>query len=803
MRYENFSWQKKDFEKLCNAQVQRLQFICGRDLESPYNVFVTFRDYLNQCNTAIFTISESNQNLTVPLAAFSKAMLKEGRGKPDEYEITPSLGQDTNHYPGTLTNMLTGITKSSKEGSPFLYEQEHDLLMSFEKVAKGGCSAFLFYGYPYFDSRSKALVHLLISGKLNNGFPFLEKATYYFLCDTEESREAYYDVKLYPHIDLTLTEPTIDDIPEILKEMAPTISITKNDQEALFHISSGRLSIIAIILRYGQDNGVPQRRSQAEFDLIAVVLDAWMAGLGEVGQKMKDVLKVAAIMGNPFSIALLQQVLYLEPECASLLKKSQEEFLIRCNGDRGEFYYREIWYYFYQSGFRNDFQPTSLAIAQAIYYFNPYDYLTRAAHLKNAGQIQTAFELYIFAYHTIIQEGFQFPQNFVDEIAYLANHSDQMPFWIMVSDCLQAIEITDYEKALKIIESAETPSSTRLLLIKEYIEGLCRHRIGETDEQRKNAIITIEQVAKSAKGFEDGLWCDCMTTLLPFYISLGDMQKAQQISQELAHYYAEHEFSPFAQKSKHALERKWSAFYPVENAVVKTRSSVEFFRDSNYSVQYIMALNNHAANLIVLHELDEAMEFLNEALEFLSNYKYTPVNIMHLISNFYLCSVLRKDISPKEAFDKLYPELGKLSGGDARILAGINCAIFSALAGNLDQSLQLLVDLEEKSISLNNEYFLYYIRANLATVQYLQGDASGAIDILKTYCQKPPLICEETKKTLLMQRTTDWISIMESEPICGPYLFDTYLIEQKGLKPQESFFARGFLYTDIQFCSEL
>lgn len=140
--------------------------------------------------------------------------------------------------------------------------------------------------------------------------------------------------------------------------------------------------------------------------------------------------------------------------------------------------------------------------------------------------------------------------------------------------------------------------------------------------------------------------------------------------------------------------------------------------------------------------------------------------------------------------------------GDWTIIFQLNCAIYMALAGEIDQAEENLRMLEKVSLELCDDYYLFYVYANLAAVLYLQGRRTEAVFLLRENCSKPPLLFKATEKTYLEERSRQWISAMESVDIKNPKAFDMYLLDKHPQKTQWAFIGRGFLYSDIQFWSE-
>ncbi|QOX63995.1 hypothetical protein FRZ06_11950 [Anoxybacterium hadale] len=807
MSFDMFSWQEKDFKNLCDETKERIQFIKGKDLQSPYHIFNTFQEYLQESGVIKFVIAKPNLDIVSPLLPFVEAIIEDRLKKPSDHKLAQSIVKDITKSE-TLASIVADVSTKLSGNSLILTERGNDLMVRLEKAASQSPSTFLFYGYPIYDSFSKELVHLLLSGKLDNDFPFLEKTTYYFLCDSDENSDLYADVLRYNHIDLEFKNPDAADMNEIINEIIPELALQPLDTEKLYRISGGRLSVIEILARHLNFNHLETSQSVAPDKLINMTLDCRFANMGMTGNLLKDTLKIAAAIGSSFSIPLLKEVLDSKANCDMLLKRSKEEFLTKGDTAYGEFYYREIWGYFYNYGLKENFQEISSAIAEAIYCFSPHDYLARAYHLENAGQLMLACELYIYSYNTVIQEGFKHSEELAAKINSLACKCGLESYWNALTSYYASIEKLDYANAFDILEYSPAPPTIRLLLLKEYLLSLSMYRFGETYEQQQSALVTLEQVTARAKEIEEGFWCDCMTILLTFYINLnGDLRQAQIINKELTYYYTEKGYSPFAKKGIHALERKWNAIFSVERAVYKTQSSVDFFRDSVFSSQYIMALNNHAANLMVLYRLDEAQKFLVEALDFIHTYKNIAVNKIYILNNFFVCKVLNRGVTPREAYEKLYHEFSCFSSGDWKFIVEMNCAIFLALEGELFNSLDILTRLEEECNLLKDDYFLYYLRANIAAIQYLLGNTKKAVDLMRNSCMTPPLLCKESEKKYLYQRTDFWIHIMESENITDPLEFDEYLLRNSTEKDQPlekrwGFIGRGFLYSDIQFWSE-
>lgn len=796
-----FSWQKSDYEELCKLVTEdaRILLIRGRDFETPYHVLTSFYAHLSERGYALLEIGMTSACPPHPLLPFAQAVSRAlGQKKPSSKSLLPSIIKDITH--SDVVSVLIESIINPQHTSVALDQRENDLLIQMECAANGAIPVFSFRGYSLFDENSKKLVNLLVSGQLNNDFPFLKDAKFLFLCEIDEPDDAYRRIESWEHLNISVSEPQQQNMEEILAELSPGLQLSAKDQEKLFCLSGGRLSVISVLVQYLVSKGQSSIDTSIQETVDATLRDR-ILDMGESGSALERVLAFAANIGSTFHIPLLKRAVD-DSVCEAALEKSNQALFTECNQDHGKFVCREIWNFFYNCDKKRR-REIARSLEQAVYYFDPYDYLTRAYYRELAGDIQDACELYFLAYNAAVQEGITPEKSLKDKIAELSMQCGLTNCWDALLSAYSAMFHLDYKSCAEILEELDAPHSMRLLLMKEYLSGLCLHKLGETLEYQEEAMLSMQKAAEHARNVEEGLWCDCQMALLSFLVNNGgDICAAQSICKDLTYYYTEKNYAPFAQKGLYALKRKWSAVYSVEIAVSKTEGSVAYFRNGLYPSQYLMALNNHAANLIVLGRYAEAKEYLKEAGYALWKFQTMSVNPMYLLSNYYLCTVLSGALSPVTAYESLLYVADKCEFGDWTIIFRLNCSIYMALAGELDRAEKALRELEKVSLDLHDDYYLFYVYANLAAVLYLKGRRTEAVCLLRENCSKPPLLFKATEKTYLEERSRQWISVMESIEIKDPKTFDTYLLDRHPPKTQWTFLGRGFLYSDIQFWSE-
>lgn len=796
-----FSWQENDYKQLCEAFLSdsKIMFIYGRDFESPYHVLTSFQMQLSEEKHVLFEINMGSPYLSYPFLPFTQAANRVFKRKQAAKPLLPSIIKDI-----TKSDAMAVILENlvnERHFSAVLNQYETELLVQMECAANGSAPIFSFLGYPLFDTNSQNLTVLLASGLLNDDFPFLRNAKFLFVCEDEDSSIAFQRIKQMEHRDIFLSNPQKKDMEEILAEISPQLNLLPEELEKLFYLSGGRLSVIEILSRYLLSKGQTSIDGSAQ-EVVDATLEDRISHMGKLGATLEAVLGFAANIGSTFCIPLLKQVIDA-PTCDLALRKSDQEFFTKCDQDSGKFVCREIWDFFYDCPNENRKREIAYALERAVYYFDPYDYLTRARYLERAENLQEACELYFFAYNSIVQEGLMPETDLESRITTLSAQCGFKGYWDSLLQAYGAMDNLDYKSCVEILDNMSGALTTRLFLLKEYINGLCLHKLGNTLDHQREAMLSIQTATEYAHNIEEGIWCDCQMILLSLLVNNnGDVYAAQRICKELTYYYTQKKHAPFAQKGLYALERKWSALYSVERAVQKTANSVLFFRNGLYPSQYLMALNNHAANLIVLGDYTQAKQYLGEAIGALQIFQATRINRMYLLSNYYLCAVLSEELSPAEAYKRLLPMMNQREFGDWTIIFQLNCAIYMALAGEIDQAEENLRALEKVSLELCDDYYLFYVYANLSAVLYLQGRRTEAVSLLRENCSKPPRLCKATEKAYMEERSIQWISAMESVEIKDPKTLDTYLLDRHPPKTQWTFIGRGFLYSDIQFWSE-
>jgi len=800
MNVKVFSWQQKDLITLSESS-NRTNIVCGKDIDSPHNIFNLFAKQVLQKKSTLFKIRKCDPLISAPLYPFMETVSYDAFKTSIHNDLVQGIVRDVTHS-DTLATVISGLLHRKVKSTPMLDNQSNDILIQLHKQARNTQAIFLFQNFPYFDDLSKELTRLMISGKLNETYRFLESARFYFLRSENEDHDAYKVIEMYEHGNIYLTSLIAENMDEFLSEIAPKINLSHNDRAELFTICGGSMVAIKILLEYLRDTQKEYSITGNYHNIISDIIKKRIADIVINYTSLEKTLKTAAFIGDPFSLQLLKWVMELPDEIfRNNILKSQDEFFIKYDEIIGRFTYPVIREYFQK--YDDLYEKTTIcdAIARGIYFYNPRDYWSRAVFLELAGKIREACEVYFIAYYSLYFDTYVRSEEYTKKISLLCRECDLEDFWNIQMEFYNCYEEMEYEKAWQCLDSYKKHLPVRLYLLKEYLLVMCIRKFGESRQIQENAQISLEIATRNAKDIEDGLWCDCQSTLISLYVNIeGNIQKAFTIEKELRYYFTNNLDKKFAEIGINILNRKSAAIYSVEHSVNFTQMSVDYFRNSMYSTQYLMALNNHAANLLLLGKYEDAENYLLEALEYTKKHSSNEIITIYLLNNYCVCQI-HKPSGNYAALADLQNIIDRYKHCGWSIIPLINCAIYSALDNNFDKAEDLLNEAHMLNGNGQDAYFSYYINANFAALHYLRGDRIGASQLLIEKCSVPPVLSKATEQQYFKQRTTKWAKAMLDFTITDPWDFQNLLIHEDGGN-QWVFLRHGFLCSDIQFWSE-
>lgn len=808
MSYQNlYNWQIDDWNILTDSLEHSLVFIYGKEFESTQNVATTFYNELAITQDyKIFQFFPKESGCLVPLTSFYDCLL--------HYNVEQRIG---------LKQLGENIIKDVTQSDTIAYlmntnevlkrnafsDQYREILIFMEELSQDVIPIFIFFNFSNYDSESQTLIRWMVTGELNKYYPFLKEAKYIFLCDENENFKMYNNLFILNHVDITLKEPSVDNIQDIWSKNIPQINLEKSDMKKIFLFSGGKLSNIELIIKYLGMQKEIDWNSHDFVEFMIKVYDKRMNDLKYWEKSIKELLGIAAEIGKNFDLRWVNHTLpeTMQKDYAVILNKCCSEQFITYEQEQGKFVSKFVWEYFYTCTAERKKEFCSV-LTKTVEYFSPYDYYLRAFYMEQSGNEHAACELYLFEFWKRLKEGLILSDKFNKKLKEICHRYDCSEYIDILERYYSSQSEGQYFEILHMLEEAEglTNQPLRLLLLKDYLLACIYHKISNDKQMVERAILIMENVAEKSKDINEmSFWCDCMSTLISFYANIGKTNEALTLSKSLVYYYSQRkDYDNKAMVGIQILNRKSSAYLSAEIAIRKTEESVDYFRKSMLCVQYLMALNNHGANSFVLGKYNQALACFNEAVTFIKKHPTIKINKIYLWNNYYLTSFYTSTSNRKVILKNMAQMVNLIEDSELKIIPLINLAIFYVLAQNeegIKSALRCIEEAIQLSYELQDDYFEYYINSNLAAIFFLNHQYNEAYERI-TKCLKPPSLMKSSEKVYFKKRANKWADVIRTKPNISFVDFDTYLLNESPDDVAWQFIGRGFLPSDIQFWSE-
>lgn len=801
-----FSWQKKNLDWLQSADLPRICLVKCSDIGSQFNVVdFAFSQNSNDRGHSVFSIvlDSDKSGAARPYRPFIIA-LEEGlelSRKLSSAQLRDSVIEDL-----TKSKTLKSLAHLLVIGREYEYcekisEYENQILVQIEKESKKSTPIIIVRNYDLFDAASQALLISMVSGELNIYYPQMEHARFLFLRE-ENDLSCYAPIESFPHIAVILDEPHYDNIDEILARFGLRVILSSAEKRMLYELSGGLLSRLQILVSYLNNQGAFDVGSNDFEESVRSSIEHRLRLLKATGVLISDTLGIAALIGEDFPCYLVEYVSsYSSNDVSNAMKTSEKEYFIRRSSEEYSFSYPTVRRCFLNRISSNTCESYRL-LSDAIRYFNPADYYMQAYYLDQSGSCEEACYRYILAYSQLKQKGMSISNILLDRIIKLSSEIKDFTLFESLTDYFYCIDQMDYQTAAAILENDNSVLPTALLIKRSYLAIIARHKQGVLRADITDMLCELEHLTQIAQKTDQALWIECANLLISLKVNFfGDIVAAKNIQRDLAFYYSNRSnFDRGAREGQFILYRKWAAFFSVDSAYTKTKASVEFFKNTIHDDQYIMALNNHCANCIVLGKYVEAIDMLLIAINVLNELPSIKVNRYYILCNYFLANVCADKLTSDMVGPLWNQYVVQMEPCETKIIPLINNAIYFAMSAHYDKASELLNDAELLNREIEDDYYTYYIHANRAAIKYLCGHPEEGANELEKYCVTPPQLMKAAECVALRERTERWLSIMRTTPNIPSSEFANYLSRE--YRGNKQFLFRGFLASDIQFWSE-
>jgi len=703
----------------------------------------------------------------------------------------------------------------------FLQPEESEILLTINSLYRNEKILLVADNFHWWDDSSIKLLSLVLTGKLNEVFPFL-KTLKVLLVVTDNQiipSETLNDfLALYSEPVIHVGKINRSKFKKVLRYFG-NIKLDKEKEELIYTITNGHLELIKSLFQNVSLDGMNLIDSSADINtagnaefrqqFLEKIFSLRLQQLGADAEQVISLLEFASIIGLHFNF---EEILCLTKEKEDKLKyiieKAKEGNLLKSNSIQTSFSH-DIIREFFLCRIRNKKSTYYKNFAHCLALLRPAEYFQRGNLLFEAGSIKESLIVYILGYFKCIRDGLMMPLQVINRIEEFGREDDVIDFFNSMKNAYEKFIDGKYLEAKHIIANIEDIYSEVLLAEKYYLLSLCLPKnLNKQDLiESKNCLQNWE----SLKNSESELWVRIMLTLVSRHAHLNEYDAASTIERKIMMFLSERiRFDSFAEYGINVLRRKASILHISEIACKRTQASLEYFAKSGspsgyrFPLQYFMALANHSGNLLANGDFENAYDFAQQALLYKNNYPEISFPRTEIpINNFIISGYLSKNLTISQAlqlYESLFSNLQYLEG---RILLKNNYTIFIAMNGELERARLLIDELNDLLLSTTrgDNYYEYFVGINKFAIHLLNGKKSTAKKLLSELKLKIPQIPDKH----FLQRRHELLEIIyRNNKIINPVEWNEYLLKKY---PQElglswRFFGNGFLFSDMQFWSD-
>jgi len=700
----------------------------------------------------------------------------------------------------------------AKEKYPFLNSEEQSILYGLQKIAGKRRLLLICDDLQAWDESSLSLLRLILSGKLNEVYTYLNEARF-LLIQTLQTEEPSTFETLIPTINSVpiwrLRYVSRSEFPAVLRLLGSNRELPLDLLDGIFSICGGHLQLTRQLVQYLEIENASlgsQWIADSESQLIFRLIQDRLKAFGAPGIELLAMLQAASTIGQIFS----------DYELACLVNRDVHQ--IRDLLERAEalqFFRRRQRYIYFAHGILLDglrqankvgARTQHRQFADCLKKIRPGDYRSRSYHLQSAGDHEDAAILAACSQLFDQRRGVSFVDDEEERQTRGAGISATVD---TLKNAYNLAQRYDLDEALKLLSHVDPTTPTMLIAEASYIRAMCLIKRYQYDA-RDEAIALVDTWAQKLAD-EDELVTRLLSTQLVALAHQRDQRRALEAEAKLIERLRKRiSFDSDALDALFILDRKADLLYSADQAYHRLLRAKEYFmpladgQPRNF-YQYCTATINLAANCIMCANYVEALDHLREITAFLDKNPGQFLRLEVLTNNVIVAEFRSGGYSAEAAatfFDSLVQEV--VASMDYALELS-NCGALWALAGNLSRAREILEPLY-RNLAENlqaDDYHEYFVGSNLASVLFLLGDKEQAIQIFSDLEKildsvNPPHTAYFRARHEILDRT-----IRQGRNIT-PQEWDRspVEIEPVGAGPGWMHYGRGLLLTDLQIWTE-
>lgn len=714
-----------------------------------------------------------------------------------------------------IEKLFAHAVDSAKERYQFLSTEEQNILYHLQKIAGKKPLLIICDDLQFWDEAAVSLLRLMLSGAINDAYPFLQAAHYVVV----QTIHAPGDSPLVNFDSLGNERVTVDrleyatqgDLPQVLSMLGLEQQFPAEVIQAIHGICGGHLHVLQQLVSYLRANSFPMegdwfRTAATEF--VSNLVVSRLKAMGPAGKDLLEVLKTASVIGTIFSDQELACLCEREPpQVRKLLSAGEGMHLVRRGQQSTQFAHGIVHQSMCQMG---TFETAELhrQFSACLKKLRPGDYRSRMRHLLAAGDKEATAVLAVCGLLQDRRNGSaSLDAGTLRELATDGGLGTALDLLCAAQDRVIAY---DFKGALGLLNSMDPRTPVQLQAEGGYIKAICLIKAYHYDTREEASKILRKWLEKLPE--EGDLVVRMLSTQLVALTHQRREEEALAVEENIVHILSRRvSFDPDAEDALMVLDRKADLLYSADQSHPRLLRARNHFmpqqggQPRNF-YQYCASTLNLAANRLVCGEYGDALSYLHELASFLESNPDHRFTRFEVLTNNLIVSEFLGGVSNAAMATRYFEQLTakKIDTMDFALISS-NYGACAAMAGNLLLAGTLLEPLVQRLRSEPevDDLHLYLAGTNLASVLYLEGkhaealalstDLSNILDTAmpphRAYFRDRHCILHQAMESGRAFTMTEWDELPRQ-------------IAPSGAGPCWRHYGRGFLFTDLEIFTE-
>ncbi|MDP1869986.1 MAG: ATP-binding protein, partial [Gallionella sp.] len=714
-----------------------------------------------------------------------------------------------------IEKLFAHAVDSAKERYQFLSTEEQNILYHLQRIAGKKSLLIICDDLQFWDEAAVSLLRLMLSGTINDAYPFLQAARYVVV----QTIHTAGDPPLVDFASLVIERVSVDyldyagqgDLPQVLGMLGLEQQFPAEVIQAIHGICGGHLHVLQQLVSYLKTNSFSMADDwsrTAGADFVSNLVVSRLKAMGPVGKDLLEMLKTASVIGTIFSDQELACLCEREPPQVRKLLSAGEGMHLVHRGQQSTQFAHAIVHQSLCPGGTFETEDLHRQFSLCLKKLRPGDYRSRMRHLTAAGDKEAAAVLAVCG---LLQDRRNGSASLdAGTLCELAAEVGLTGVLNLLCEAQDRVMTYDFKGALGLLNRMDPRTPLHLQAEGGYIKAMCLIKAYQYDTREEASNILQKWLGKLPD--EGDLVVRMQSTQLVALTHQRREEEALAVESDIVQMLSRRvSFDADAADALMVLDRKADLLYPADQSHARLLRARNHFmppqggQPRNF-YQYCASTLNLAANRIVCGEYSDALSYLRELASYLElnpDHRFTRFEVLtnNLIVSEFLGGVSDAATAARH-FEQLTAK--KIDTMDFALVLS-NYGACAAMAEDFPLATKVLGPLVKKLRSEPevDDLHMYLAGTNLASVMYLQGnhaeatalshDLSCILDTAmpphRAYFRDRHRILHEAMESGRTFTMTEWCELPKQAA-------------HSGAGPCWRHYGRGFLFTDLQIFTE-